>query len=255
MATLDQSGGSARFFSSGTTAEEHRQLEDTPGRIQFFEHIRRFPEPMRVSDFSSHLRSMGLGGVPSAVACGSVPCGPHPSPEGGSGQHLPRQGARRRGVHPRGRGDAGAVRLPSGPGHRQRPPVPGRTSRQGAPGDAYRHLSRRCRGLRRPDGSGALLQPGGGAAHGGRAAAGPSPGRPAPSPDRPALRWTGSVPRGLSPGPGAEQGRDGAGRGDSPERPRWPVGHRSGQRHSIALGGGRRGGDGGRHPTGHDVSE
>ena len=62
MATLDQSGGSERLFSSGTTAEEHRQLEDTPGRIQFFEHIRRFPEPMRVSDFSSHLRSMGLGG-------------------------------------------------------------------------------------------------------------------------------------------------------------------------------------------------
>ena len=62
MATLDQSGGSERLFSSGTTAEEHRQLEDTPGRIQFFEHIRRLPEPMRVSDFSSHLRSMGLGG-------------------------------------------------------------------------------------------------------------------------------------------------------------------------------------------------
>ena len=62
MATLNQSGGSEHFFSSGTTAEEHRQLEKTPGGIQFFEHIRRIPEPMRVSDFSSHFQSMGLSG-------------------------------------------------------------------------------------------------------------------------------------------------------------------------------------------------
>ena len=62
MATLNQSGGSEHFFSSGTTAEEHRQLEETPGGIQFFEHIRRIPEPMRVSDFSSHFQSMGLSG-------------------------------------------------------------------------------------------------------------------------------------------------------------------------------------------------
>ena len=62
MAALDQSGGSARFFSSGTTAEEHRQLEETPGAIQFFEHIRRVPESMRVSDLGSHLRSIGPSG-------------------------------------------------------------------------------------------------------------------------------------------------------------------------------------------------
>ena len=62
MATLNQSGDSEHFFSSGTTAEEHRQLEETPGGIQFFEHIRRIPEPMRVSDFSSHFQSMGLSG-------------------------------------------------------------------------------------------------------------------------------------------------------------------------------------------------
>ena len=62
IATLNQSGGSEHFFSSGTTAEEHRQLEETPGGIQFFEHIRRIPEPMRVSDFSSHFQSMGLSG-------------------------------------------------------------------------------------------------------------------------------------------------------------------------------------------------
>ena len=60
MATLDQSGGAEHFFSSGTTAEEHRQLEETPGGILFFEHIRGISEPMRVSDFSSHFQSMGL---------------------------------------------------------------------------------------------------------------------------------------------------------------------------------------------------
>ncbi len=62
MATLNESGDPENFFSSGTTAEEHRQLEETPGGIQFFEHIRRIPEPMRVSDFSSHFQSMGLSG-------------------------------------------------------------------------------------------------------------------------------------------------------------------------------------------------
>ena len=60
MATLNESGGPENFFTSGTTAEEHQQLEETPGGILFFEHIRGLPEPMRVSDFSSHFRSMGL---------------------------------------------------------------------------------------------------------------------------------------------------------------------------------------------------
>ena len=60
MATLNQSGGAEHFFSSGTTAEEHRQLEETPGGILFFEHIRGISELMRVSDFSSHFQSMGL---------------------------------------------------------------------------------------------------------------------------------------------------------------------------------------------------
>ena len=60
MATLNQSGDAEHFFSSGTTAEEHRQLEETPGGILFFEHIRGISEPMRVSDFSSHFQSMGL---------------------------------------------------------------------------------------------------------------------------------------------------------------------------------------------------
>ena len=37
--------------------------------------------------------------------------------------------------------------------------------------------------------------------------------------------------------------------------PRRPVDHRPSQRHADALGGGRRCGDGGRDPTGHDVPE
>ena len=59
-ATPKESGDSESFFSSGTTAEEHRQMEETPGGILFFEHIRGIPEPIRVSDFSSHFQSMGL---------------------------------------------------------------------------------------------------------------------------------------------------------------------------------------------------
>ena len=46
-------------------------------------------------------------------------CGSHPSPEGGGGHDLPGRGARRAGVHPRGRGDAGAVRVPGGVEHRR----------------------------------------------------------------------------------------------------------------------------------------
>ena len=60
MAMLNQSGDPEDFFSSGTTAEEHRQLVGTPGGILFFEHIRGIPEPIRISDFSSHFPSMGL---------------------------------------------------------------------------------------------------------------------------------------------------------------------------------------------------
>ena len=60
MATLNESGGPEHFFSSGTTTEEHRQLEETPGGILFFEHIRGLPKPVRVSDFSSHFRSIDL---------------------------------------------------------------------------------------------------------------------------------------------------------------------------------------------------
>ena len=60
MATLNESGDPEHFFSSGTTAEEHHQLEETPGGVLFFEHIRGIPEPMRVSDFRSYFQSMGL---------------------------------------------------------------------------------------------------------------------------------------------------------------------------------------------------
>ncbi len=59
-ATLNESGGLENFLSSGPTARRASAAGGDAGGILFFEHVRGIPEPMRVSDFSSHLRSMGL---------------------------------------------------------------------------------------------------------------------------------------------------------------------------------------------------
>ena len=107
-------------------------------------------------------------------------------------------------------------------------PVPGRAAGQGAPGDADRHLPRGRGGRRRPNGGASVIQPGGGADHGGPQAARPPPGRPVGGPESPGDRRAGSVSGGVSGGPGAGHGQDSAGRGDGPERPRRPLGHRSG---------------------------
>ena len=77
-------------------------------------------------------------------------------------------------------------------------------------------------------------------------------GAAARSADLPACRRAGGLPGGVSPGPGAEHGGDGARRGDRPSGPRRAERHHPDQRHVHPLrgGGGRVGG---RHHAGHDA--
>ena len=48
------------FLSSGTTPEEHRRLAEMPERHQLFGYLSRLSAPMRVDDFQSHTRSLGM---------------------------------------------------------------------------------------------------------------------------------------------------------------------------------------------------
>ena len=60
MTTLDESGRLADFLASGLAPEETQQLWAMPGGMDFFEYLRTIPGPLRVADFASHARAMGL---------------------------------------------------------------------------------------------------------------------------------------------------------------------------------------------------
>ena len=60
IATLDNAGQVEDFLASGMTAAESQQVWETPGGLKFFEYLINIPGPLRVRDFSSHTRSLGL---------------------------------------------------------------------------------------------------------------------------------------------------------------------------------------------------
>ena len=60
MTTVNDLGQKRDFLTSGMTAQERRRLEDAPGRQQFFEYSMELAQPVRVPDFRSHFRSVGL---------------------------------------------------------------------------------------------------------------------------------------------------------------------------------------------------
>ena len=60
MTTLDESGRLADFFASGLAPEETRQLWAMPGGTDFYEYLRTIPGPMRIADFASYAKAMGL---------------------------------------------------------------------------------------------------------------------------------------------------------------------------------------------------
>ena len=57
---LDDSGRIQDFVTSGLTAEEHRRFTDLPEGMMFFQYLSNIQEPLRLRDFHSHIRSLGL---------------------------------------------------------------------------------------------------------------------------------------------------------------------------------------------------
>ena len=57
---LDASGQVQDFVTSGLTAEEHRRFTDLPEGMMFFQYLSNIQEPLRLRDFHSHIRSLGL---------------------------------------------------------------------------------------------------------------------------------------------------------------------------------------------------
>ena len=60
MTTLDESGKIEDLLASGMTTEEAQALWQMPGGEQIFEYLRSLPGPLRVADFASHVRDLGL---------------------------------------------------------------------------------------------------------------------------------------------------------------------------------------------------
>ena len=57
---LDESGQVQDFVTSGLTTEEHRRFTDLPEGMMFFQYLSNIQEPLRLRDFHSHIRSLGL---------------------------------------------------------------------------------------------------------------------------------------------------------------------------------------------------
>ena len=60
ITTINDPGHAHAFLSSGTTPEEHRQLAEMPERHRLFGYLSRLPSTMRVDDFQTHTRSLGM---------------------------------------------------------------------------------------------------------------------------------------------------------------------------------------------------
>ena len=57
---LDESGQIQDFVTSGLTPEERQRFVDLPEGLMLFEHLSRITEPLRLRDFHSHTRALGL---------------------------------------------------------------------------------------------------------------------------------------------------------------------------------------------------
>ena len=61
IATVDETGAPTReSVFSGFTPEEERELAAWPDRGRLFEHLRHLPEPLRLTDLSGYVRSLGI---------------------------------------------------------------------------------------------------------------------------------------------------------------------------------------------------
>ena len=69
---LDDAGGMREFFGSGMTPEQGRKLWAEPDRVRFFDYVGRIQQPLRVQDFHSHARTLGLPEFPPAMTASSL---------------------------------------------------------------------------------------------------------------------------------------------------------------------------------------
>ncbi len=69
---LDDAGGMRGFFGSGMTPEQGRKLWAEPDRVRFFDYVGGIQQPLRVQDFHSHARTLGLPEFPPAMTASSL---------------------------------------------------------------------------------------------------------------------------------------------------------------------------------------
>ncbi len=72
ITTPDGSGQREEFITSGMTAEERQWMLDAPEGPVLWEYVQSLTEPLRVSDFQSHIRAMGITGFDPPVAVTSM---------------------------------------------------------------------------------------------------------------------------------------------------------------------------------------
>ena len=60
ITTIDEAGRPLDFVSSGLTPDQHREMASWPDGLRLFEHLRDLPSPLRLRDFSEHVRSLGF---------------------------------------------------------------------------------------------------------------------------------------------------------------------------------------------------
>ena len=60
IALIGASGRIEDSVTSGLTPEEHRRFMDYPEGMPFLEYLNGIPEPLRLRDFHSYMRSLGL---------------------------------------------------------------------------------------------------------------------------------------------------------------------------------------------------
>jgi len=71
LSTIDASGHVEGFFGSGLTPDEIQLLVEMPEGLRLFEYLSSIPGPLRVPDFASHAKTMGLPEFQVAVPVSS----------------------------------------------------------------------------------------------------------------------------------------------------------------------------------------
>ena len=159
---LDESGQVQDFVTSGLTPEEHRRFTDLPEGMMFFQYLSNIQEPLRLRDFHSHIRSLGLPEFQPPMAV-STPLPFLAAPIRHLGESVGAFYVGEKDVEFTPEDEETLVMFASQAAlvianvRRHR----GRAAGQGRPGDPDRHLAGGRPGVRREDGRRDVGQPGG----------------------------------------------------------------------------------------------